>query len=298
MAQNFERVVSRLENIQAIEPLLSALRTISMGTWQSALSKMDKMQRYERYYDHILAEILPHLKERNLGTAEPHRQKSSIADAIILLVGSERGLCGKFNQLLVDSALSWIEQQAFPSYQVWAMGSRLISELERHAVDIAWRKTLASGSLPTYIDTYRLAINWLSQYESFAFNKLFILFNENLKGGRYRFSAFSLLPYEIYHPVSMMGETEELWPPYIIETDPKGIYRHIIEHYIASSFYQILLKSAVAENSARFHLMEEAKDNADEIIEELQGVINTERKRRITQEMQELASGAGLLDNR
>jgi F0F1-type ATP synthase gamma subunit len=44
--------------------------------------------------------------------------------------------------------------------------------------------------------------------------------------------------------------------------------------------------------------MQEAKNNAEEIIEDLYRVINTERKRRITQEMQELASGAGLLDNK
>jgi F0F1-type ATP synthase gamma subunit len=58
-----------------------------------------------------------------------------------------------------------------------------------------------------------------------------------------------------------------------------------------------LLKSAAAEHAARFNLMEEAKENADDIIEELRQVINTERKRKITQQMQELAAGAGLLDN-
>ena len=71
----------------------------------------------------------------------------------------------------------------------------------------------------------------------------------------------------------------------------------IIEQRIALSFYQVLLKSAAAEHSSRYSLMQDAKDNAEDIVEELNRIINTERKRKITQEMQELASGAGLLDN-
>jgi F-type H+-transporting ATPase subunit gamma len=93
----------------------------------------------------------------------------------------------------------------------------------------------------------------------------------------------------------MIEVEEEKWPPPIIETDPRGIYKQIIQHYIASSFHQILLKSAAAEHGARYNLMEEAKKNADEIINDLQMLINIERKKKITQEMQELASGAGLL---
>jgi F-type H+-transporting ATPase subunit gamma len=93
-------------------------------------------------------------------------------------------------------------------------------------------------------------------------------------------------------------EADEKWPPPIIETDPKGIYHQIIQNFIASTYYQIVLKSAAAEHAARFNLMQEAKDNADELLQELRSVINTERKRKITQQMQELAVGAGLLDNK
>ncbi len=59
MSQDFERVKSRLDNIKAIEPLLGALRTMSMGTWQLALKKLESMAQYEQYLDEILLEILP-----------------------------------------------------------------------------------------------------------------------------------------------------------------------------------------------------------------------------------------------
>ena len=297
MTQTFERAKSRLNNIRAIAPLLSALRTLSMGAWQMALNRLERMQHFEQHYDQILLEILPNIEDRTL--RKPHRLKKihHIADTVILLVGSERGLCGKFNQVLAGKALEWIKTQNFSSYQVWVMGTRLIRELERQHIQVAWRKPLPASELPAYRVTYETTQNWLEQYEDFVFNQFIILFNQPAQGGGYELSSFRLLPYEIHHPLTAKDQTTQHWPPAIIETNPKGIYQQVIEHHVAASFYQILLKSAAAEHASRFSMMQEAEDNAEEIIAELQQVLNQERKRKITQEMQELASGAGLLDN-
>ena len=51
MPHTFEQAKSRLNNIRAIEPLMSALRTLSMGAWQMALNKLDRMQHYEEQYE-------------------------------------------------------------------------------------------------------------------------------------------------------------------------------------------------------------------------------------------------------
>lgn len=297
MSQSFERAKSRLKNIQAIEPLIGALRTLSMGIWQMALNKLARIKQYEENYDHILLEIMPKISEK--GLRKPIKAKSDveIADTIILIIGSERGLCGKFNKILIENAIDWIQEQRFPSQQVWAMGSRMIRDLERKGVKVSWRKPLPASQLTTYQQAYRTTRTWLEQFEEYAFNRFIVHFNQIAKGGGYQFTTFNLLPYEIHHTLSSIDESQKRWPPPIIETDPKGIYHQIVEHHIASSLYQILIKSAAAEHSSRFNLMQEAEDNAEEIIEELQQSINTERKRKITQEIQELASGAGLLDN-
>jgi F0F1-type ATP synthase gamma subunit len=94
------------------------------------------------------------------------------------------------------------------------------------------------------------------------------------------------------------GVENKKWPAPIIETDPVGILRQINLHFLASSFYQVQLKSMIAESSSRFRIMEEAKQNAGDIMTALSQEIQAERKRQITQEMQELAVGAGLIDNK
>jgi F-type H+-transporting ATPase subunit gamma len=298
MTQSFERAKSRLANIETIKPLLTALRTMSMGAWQMANNKIAKMKMYENYYDRILFEILPHIDQKRRRRQTTIAISPTIADTIYLLIGSERGLCGRFNIAMVENALSYIDQRGQSSFQIWVMGSRLLRELERKGVQVSWRKPLPASSLTSYQQSYVFTQNWLEQYEAYAFNQFIVLYNQTVRDGVYEFSSLNLLPYEINYTGNVKQNAQGQWPPPIIETDPKGIYNQIIQHFIASSFHQALLKSAAAEHSTRYNLMQEASENADEIIEELVRVINAERKRKITQELQELAVSAGLLQHK
>ena len=298
MSQTFELAKSRLQNLEAIEPLLSALRTLSMGTWHSALNKIENMKKYENKFSQILDEVLPNVQELPINNWKQHSKKASIADTIVLIIGSERGLCGKFNETLAKTAISWLNEKAFDSYQIWVLGSSMIKTLTQMKVDISVRRSMPSGTLISYLQCYKLCQDWLLKYENHYFDHFQLIFNDMEQGQHYTFSTISLLPFEIKPSPSNTDHEPIQYPAPIIETDPKGIYHQIIQHYVASSLYKILMKSSAAEHAARFRLMEDAKENAEEIINEMDQIINTERKRRITQQMQELAAGAGLLDNK
>lgn len=268
-----------------------------MSAWQMALKKIEGIQQYEEVFKHVLADILLEISFPTRERAANRKKDLEIAETIVLIIGTERGLCGRFNRVLAENAISWIKDQNFPSYQIWVLGTRMVGALKRMNVEINWRKPLPSGEGLTFQHAYLTVQNWLASYESRNFNQLVILFNQIGRGGQYTFTWKQLLPFEIDHPDPGKRKVEKKWPPPIIETDPKGIYLQIIDQHIASEFFRILLQSTAAEHAFRFRLMEDAGDNAQEIMKELKMIINTERKRKITQEMQELASGSGLLEN-
>jgi F-type H+-transporting ATPase subunit gamma len=296
MSQSFEHAKSRLDNIRTIEPLLSALRTMSMGSWQMANRKIANLIKYEEDLDQILIEILPKFAPKPAKIPGTDESELRGNDTIYLIIGSERGLCGKFNTSLAEKSLEAIEDDPADSYQIWVMGSRLRLEFERKGIPIGWRKELPASGLITYHETYTLTQTWIEEFESYSFNRLVVFFNQLIQGSQNQITQRTLLPYEFdRHPApSQAGESR--WPPTIIETDPKGIYYQTIQHFIAASLYKPLLMSAAAEHSARYHLLQEASENAEEIIEELIRIINVERKRKITQQMQELAVSSGLLE--
>lgn len=293
---NSDRADSRLKNIKAIKPLITALKTLSLGSWQSALNKISGIQQFEEKFNPILLEILPHIKIRKPGRFHKQKQKSQ-NKAIILIIGSERGLCGKFNMTLSDKALSWINTQDFSSYQIWAMGSSMIQHLERSGIPLTWKNPLQSSFFSSYSGAYLLTLSWLERFEAYEFDHLFLILNQLIDGDTFQFTTQKLIPHLTIDPPEKKSNARKPWPPPIIETDPRGIYNQIINQRMASSFFLALQKSLIAENSYRYNRLQDAEENAEDIIQDLKTLINTRRKNRITQEMQELASGAGLLDN-
>ncbi len=298
MSQTYERVVARLNNLKAIEPLLSALRTISMGTWQMAQNNLNRINQYEAQFTQVLLEVLPVIKDKIIRRSVVHQQKDNFAEALILIIGSERGLCGRFNEFIAESAQEWISEQNFQSKAIGAIGSRMVQTLSKMDIALSFQRPLPTSDLNSYRKAYLLSQDWIRRFENLEFNRLFILSSGLAGEDRFKFTSVQLLPYEPQFPDVTQPKEKIQWPPPIIETDPRGIYNQIVQHSIAATFYKILLRSAIAENSSRYMMMEEAKQNTQDIIEELNREVNNERKRQITQEMQELAVGAGLIDNK
>ena len=87
MSEDLERSQDRLDNIQAIDPILGALRTISMGSWQLALKRRSNVQNYRMHFADIYEAILPLLKN-HFGPV--HEKKSSVQKIATIVVGSER----------------------------------------------------------------------------------------------------------------------------------------------------------------------------------------------------------------
>lgn len=298
MSQTLERVKARLRNITAIEPLLSALRTISMANWQMALRQNKRIRAYEQQYKLILNDILPLIDQMSFHKKQTKAVNSDVPHTIFLIIGTEHGLCGRFNGLLADNAINYIQEQNVENYSVWALGSQIQSTLKKKNVSLDWAEPLPTREIGTYEQAYQLTQDWHNRFEKSEYSRLLVLYNQAIRGGGNKFMTLNLLPFNLEsHRPEKFSETRS-WPEPIIETDPIGIYRQIINHFLASRFYQALLQSIIAESSSRFRIMEEAQQNAEKIITSLTQEIQSERKRKITQEMQELAAGAGLIDNK
>jgi F-type H+-transporting ATPase subunit gamma len=299
MSQSYERIVARLNNLQAIEPLLGALRTISMGTWQMAQNKLGRLADYQENYHQVLAQISPLLKETEQTRPGPVENPEDANSAnVALLIGTERGLCGRFNENLVESALQWMESQPDGDFRIWAMGSRVIRSLGNQGIEPVWSEPLNANSLGSYRQAYLTTQQWAQRVENAEFSRLSVLHQKAKGEGKVQFAAVDLFPFDLKLDESKPPAEDLPWPPPIIETDPEGIYQQIRGHFIASTFYRALLESAIAEHSSRFILLEDAKKNTDDIITDLNRDLNIERKRKITRDMQELAIGAGLIDNK
>ncbi|MBN2005674.1 MAG: F0F1 ATP synthase subunit gamma [Anaerolineae bacterium] len=287
--EDLERLQSRLNNIRTVEPILDAMQTISTGNWQLALRQQSQLAAYR---EQLLA-VLPALQAQ---LALPRRQipdaASSARRCAVLAIGAERGLCGNFNNSLVMHIGDYfkVRQQELCEVELLALGGRLVRLIRRRNWPTAWTGSLSVTALPGFAIAQDLTRRCLADYEARRVDAVDVIYNAYRKPGLYVTTTVRWLPPE-WPTVSH----ELPWPPPIVETDPFSLYTRILEQWITLHLYQLLLDSATAEHSARLQLMEAATQNSERLIAELTQLIQSARKQAITQEMQELAAGAGLI---
>jgi F-type H+-transporting ATPase subunit gamma len=318
--EEVERASERLENIRSVKPILNGLRTISLGSWQAALKRRSGVRAYANRLRAMLPLLLPRL-QADQGLAERLRERllqviprpgnrtagretgSRPAHARVLVVGSERGLCGRFNVAVVDEAERHLRRQSMKGYHVEmeALGSRAQRVLSRRGHEAASAGTLSVTTLPPISLAFEMARRWLMAYEEQELDTVHLIYNDYRGTGAYEPTVTQLIPPQLptdqafRSPEGRPAEGASPWPPPIIDTDPMSLYATVVEQWTAVQLYVTLLDSSAAEHSTRFQLMESATQNADQLIEDLTLVIQTARRQEITQEMAELAAGAGLI---
>jgi len=318
--EEVERARERLENIRSVKPILNGLRTISLGSWQAALKRRSSVQAYADQLKAMLPSLLPHLESqrgvvgrlrerlsthlslRSRGKTEGNVTSSPVR-VEALVIGSERGLCGRFNVAVAGEAERYLRRQSAESLNVEfkVLGSRAQRVLGRRGFETTRAGTLSITTLPTLSLAFDLARQWLTAYEADELDAVHLIYNDYRGTGAYEPTVMQLIPPRL--PMDRISAYSEdrtaardgLWPPPIIDTDPESLYATVVEQWTGVQLYNVLLDSSAAEHSTRFQLMESATQNADQLIEELTLVIQTARRQEITQEMAELAAGAGLL---
>jgi len=290
--EGMERAQARLNNIQSVRPILTALRTISLGGWQAAQKQRTAVQHYQQHLLRLLPLLLAHLP-----TNPPAQQQtgSQPTHVVALVAGSERGLCGRFNAAVAEQAEAYLTEQTRAGAQVALMvlGSRLHRLFQRQQRAMAWFRPFPKTASLIARLAFDLTGRWARQYEAHEIDRVDLIYNTYRGVGSYQPTVVRLIP----PPLPPQADTQEdaLWPPPIIETDPLGLYLQIITQLTALALYGFLSESAAAEHATRYQLMEAAIQNTDRLIEELTIVVQTARRQAITQEMQSLASGANLL---
>jgi F-type H+-transporting ATPase subunit gamma len=294
MAQDWEKAQSRLLNIKAVRPILGALRTISLGNWQLAINKRHDIVQYNNQLIALVAHLLLELENRKATAKNRHETNVSRINQnrLIVGIGTERGLCGRYNSILAQSISQLITESQELGYtvQVGLLGSRLSRTLYRDGLVPEWSERMPVNRLPVFHMADTMTRGWLRMHQSGQISQVLIVYNKQQVAGRYQPWASQLIPATL--PELPVVDT---WPPYIIETDPVDLLARVLFQWTVAQFYSYLLEAGVTEHSARYQLMESASQNADRLVDELTISIQSGRRQQITREIQELAVGAGLI---
>jgi len=311
MPESQERAEARYENLQAIEPLLGSLRVLSLSTMQMALNRKQDLTRYAESFLQVAGQLRGAAGKQKPSTGQvqtpayPPRKPRKI----LAIIGSSRGIIGMYNKHLARRAA---ELSTDPSEErlILAFGRRLQTALTQQGVSFTPKDSLSSGSTPDYAAASGLIRAWTRDFEAGLLSAVEILsYRKKRRSGEYQPTLTQIIPEHNTRFESLdknIGQTTAerqnsrhiLWPEAIIEGDPAVLLEKISGHLTAIRFYQLILDSVAAENLFRYRLLEEAKENTDQLLEELGQAIQAERRKQITQQLQELLTGSDMLGRR
>ena len=252
-----------------------------------------------RPYASKLYEILQNLTGSLEGSAESiYSQQREIKRILIVLVTSNRGLCGAFNSNVNKLGF----QTGSEKYPVqWAAGNVEFAAIGKKASDFVKgrQKTLATSYNEVYdnltFDTVApVAVEIMQQFAEGKYDRVELVYNQFKSAAVQRLICEQFLPVKQEKPEN--DKSAKSAADYIYEPGQEEIVSELIPKSLKIQFYKALLDSHASEHGARMTAMHKATDNANELLRDLKLWYNKERQASITGELLEIVAGAAALE--
>ena len=204
---------------------------------------------------------------------------------MLLVISSERGLCGAFNERLIERVRSDLARRRSAGAKVVlvCLGRRGAQLLQAAREDVTRSWPLPSFALSSYLDIERTVIELLNMMDDQGCDRLEVMHNRQLHRFQYEVESSRLFPLE---PTMHAGDAIEVRPT----ADTPALLTQLVTDE-SDHLYQAVIESAVAEELARVAAMRLAADNARHILEELTVEANRARQIAETNALLEILNG-------
>lgn len=283
-----------MANLKAIKKRIVSVKNTSKITKAMKMVSAAKLRRAQenvvaaRPYAKKLGEVLGRLTAIVDADASPLQQKREVKNALLVVVTSDRGLCGGFNTNLCKAAERFVREHKdeYPSLSVMTIGRKGYEYLKnRQKIHKNQPGVFAKLSYQT---AAFLAGEVIDGFLAEEYDEVFLIYNAFRSVMAQDITMERLLP--VAPPVS--ESTEELPPVYIYEPDKEALLKELLPKNVEVQIFRALLESNASEHGARMTAMDSATKNANEMIGKLTLQYNRARQAAITTELIEIISGA------
>ncbi|MDH4063732.1 MAG: F0F1 ATP synthase subunit gamma [Acidobacteriota bacterium] len=275
--------LSSLEDLQSIVRTMKALSAVSIRQYERAVRSLAS---YNRTVDLGLRVVL-----RDMPSARRRSRDHRDAPAGVVIVGSDHGLCGRFNEELAAFLLEHVRSRGPLGARVLAIGSRLPPLLEEASVRVD-AALVAPGSAPGIATTVnRLLVRIDAWVADDGVASVHVLYQRRRSGARGHPVAQRLLPIDLhrFHRLE-----QEPWPSPVLPTFGMGreqLFAALARQHLFVTLFRACAESQAAEHASRLSAMEAAERNLDERRAELLGMFRRQRQEAITAELLDVVSG-------
>lgn len=283
-----KEVRTKIRSIKSTQKITRAMEMVAASKMRKA---QERMVRAKPYAKKIL-QVIDHLAKSSTEYQHPFLQKREIKNIGVLIVTTDRGLCGGLNSNLLRMSL-----QKIKTWHNEGVHSQLgiIGVKGEHFFKRVGGKIIAEcnhlGDKPMLVDLIGVVNVMLNAYHRNEIDALYLSYNEFINTMKQTPMWQQLLPV-----TPDVTEAKNSHWDYIYEPDnAKILLEHLLTRYIEAQVYRGVIENNASEQAARMMAMKNATDNAAELIDELELIYHKARQASITRELTEIVAGASVV---
>jgi F-type H+-transporting ATPase subunit gamma len=277
----------RIASIKSTQQITRAMKMVAAARLRRAQERILEA----RPYADKMREVLQSLSLRTDPTTHPLLKRREMKRVELLVITTDRGLCGSFNQNVFRSVEQFIRENPTASEEI------SLTMVGRKGLDYFRRRN--APLIRDYAGRFReidypvaatIGKDLVEDFTNETADGVFLIYNEFRSPLVQRVMVRELLPIE---PLKV--EPDYYAVEYIYEPSAEAILAELLPRYVEVQIYRALLESLAGEHGARMTAMGAATDNAQDMIERLALVYNKARQGAITKEMMEIVGGVEAL---
>ena len=290
---NSKEIKIQIASIGNTQKITSAMEKVAVSKMKKT---QDKMLKGRPYRDRMLS-VISHLAKGQPEYKPKYMEERDVKNIAIIVISSDKGLCGGLNANLLREVTRFASQQAAEgkniSYSL--IGTKAQSFFKSFGGNVisATEKLGDDPSIEQLVGSMKILLDSFSDGE---IDKVYLASNSFVNTMTQDPEINQLLPLsKIEDEEEEQSKDTPRWD-YIYEPDDSRVLLDgLMERYIESLLYQSVIENIACEQAAKMVAMKSATDNAGSLIEELQLVYNNARQAAITQEISEIVAGAEAL---
>jgi F-type H+-transporting ATPase subunit gamma len=289
---NLKEVRTRIASVSSTQQITSAMKMVSAAKFRRAQNAIVGMRPYADQLQEIIADI-----DTGDGLVTPYHDQRPMQNALVVVVTSNKGLCGAFNSNVLKQAQQRLDhyRAALPEggqLHVMSIGKKS-SELLVRQKDLILTTHDDLLDSPSFDAIASLADTVMQRFTDKQIDRVEVIYNQ------FKNSLTQILSTEQFLPVAGDAKADTaagtMANDYIYEPSKEEILREMVPLTLRSTFYRIILDSLASEHGARMTAMQKATDNATELLKDLTLSYNKARQAAITNEIIEIVSGSEAL---
>ncbi len=276
---SLQETKSRLQSVDTTKKITKAMQLVATAKLNKAKSNLESIQEYYQSVYETFQKLL-----NNINDVDSLFPETSKQNTLHIIITSDIGLCGGYNA----NVLKILKQNFKSSDKVIVIGNKGISNLKANSIQ-THEEHGSVGDEPNYTYASEIGAEAIALFLSGEVGKVNLIHTKFINSVTFESTCTQLLPIENSeknNPENNLNAQTEFEP------SAQVVIKNSIPLYISAMIFGSMVESKVSEISSRRTAMENATDNADELIKKLDLEYNRARQSAITQELSEIVGGS------